>query len=83
MVQVVPAISLVGSTPTFYRVPITIELLNSISVGKYPKTRTTVRRHIPVGNLGMIFLNDRGLALRCYKAFYKYVEEMDAKLAAR
>lgn len=77
-----PAISLVGSTPTFYRVPITLELLTCISRGAYPKNVTNVVRHIPVGDLGMVFLNGRGLALRCYQAFYKYVEEMDVALSA-
>ncbi|KAF8584126.1 hypothetical protein K439DRAFT_1633774 [Ramaria rubella] len=75
--QVIPAITLVGTTPTFYLVPITLALMEAVGTGQYPAADTYVRRFKPETVLGMVYLKDRRKVLEYYHAFKRFVDEME------
>ncbi|KAJ6534526.1 hypothetical protein DFH09DRAFT_1180679 [Mycena vulgaris] len=73
---VVPGILLVGTSPTFYKVPLTEEFVRCVECGEYPDTPTIVAVHLP--DLprpqrrwveGMKPLDNRRIILECYEAF--------------
>ncbi|KAJ7743911.1 hypothetical protein DFH07DRAFT_33529 [Mycena maculata] len=77
---VVPGILLVGTTPTFYKVPLTEELVQCVERGEYPNTPTIVAVHLP--DLprphrrwveGMKPLDNRRIILKCYEAFKAFL----------
>jgi len=74
--QVVPGIVLVGTTPTFYKIPVTADLARHVAYGTYPPETTTVSAHVPElprpqrrSSEGMKPLDNRQAILRCYEAF--------------
>lgn len=78
--KVVPGIILVGSSPTFFKVPVTSELAEAVALGEYPATPTVVRAHLPVLprparrlSEGMKPLDNRRRILACYEAFKQFV----------
>ncbi|KAJ7648246.1 hypothetical protein DFH06DRAFT_997333 [Mycena polygramma] len=77
---VVPSVLLDGTSPTFYKVPLTEELVRCVERGKYPHTPTIVAVHIP--DLprphrrrleGMKPLDNRQIILECYEAFKAFI----------
>ena len=65
-----------GTTPVFYRVPVTVALLTALYTAQYPDEETVVLRFIPpVPNQsryrldGMRPLENRWIVLQCFEAF--------------
>ncbi|KAH9025235.1 hypothetical protein EDB85DRAFT_2092967 [Lactarius pseudohatsudake] len=77
-----PAITLVGTTPAFYRIPVTSDLCRDVNDGVYPDI-TNVFAHAPLSHLpgdpiehyneGMKPLESRDAILHCYEAFREFV----------
>ena len=42
-----PGMTLVGSSPTFYKIPVTKELAQAVAQGQFPATPTVVYVHLP------------------------------------
>ncbi|KAK0462365.1 uncharacterized protein EV420DRAFT_1761604 [Desarmillaria tabescens] len=45
--KIMPGITMTGTSPVFYKIPVTTELADSVSMGQYPPTRTVVHAHLP------------------------------------
>ncbi|KAF8588125.1 hypothetical protein K439DRAFT_1613870 [Ramaria rubella] len=75
--QVIPAITLVGMTPTFYKVPVTLALMEAMGTGQYPTSISWIQRYKPDVVHGMISLRGRRKILEYYQGFKKFVEELD------
>lgn len=65
-----------GTTPTFYKVPVTAQLVNAIRHAAYPHEPTVITVHIPQiarpnrrWSEGMKPLDNREHILKCYEAF--------------
>ena len=78
--NVIPGIVLAGSSPTFYKIPITAELAQAVELGLFPATPTVVYAHLPVVpcpacrlSEGMKPLDNRVQILSCYEAFKQFV----------
>jgi hypothetical protein len=78
--KVMPGITLKGTSPMFYRIPVTTELAQSVALGLYPATPTVVHAHLPVVarpahrlSEGMKPLDNRASILACYEAFKRFV----------
>ncbi|KAJ7681927.1 hypothetical protein DFH06DRAFT_972029 [Mycena polygramma] len=78
--RVVPAVLLDGTSPTFYKIPLTDELVRCVQRGEYPDAPTIVAVHIP--DLprphqrrleGMKPLDNRQIILQCYEAFKTFI----------
>lgn len=74
--QTIPAIAMIGSAPIFYRITVTLSLLNALVTASYPAEETVVLRFIPpVPNPdsyrsdGMRPLVNRRIILQCFEAF--------------
>jgi hypothetical protein len=71
----IPCITMTGTRPTFYLVPVTIELSNAVITGQYHATQTrvlrsvTVATHIRRASTGMEDTEYRMLALKRFLAF--------------
>ncbi|KZP02904.1 hypothetical protein FIBSPDRAFT_808267 [Athelia psychrophila] len=80
MTKVIPGITLVGSSPTFYKIPVTTELAQAVALGEYPATPTIVYAHLPDVprparrlSEGMKPLDSRRQIIACYEAFKQFV----------
>ena len=78
--KVIPGITLKGTSPIFYKIPVTTKLAQSVALGLYPATPTIVHAHLlevarPARrpSEGMRPLDNRASLLACYEAFKKYV----------
>jgi hypothetical protein len=78
--QVIPGIVMTGTTPIFYTIPVTDQLVTAIRQGTYPPTVTEVSVHIPDipsperrWSEGMKPLDNRQHILKCYEAFKKVI----------
>lgn len=78
--KVIPGIILKGSSPTFYKVPVTAELSQAVVLGQYPDKPTIVYAHLPVIprparrlSEGMKPLDNRASILACYEAFKRFL----------
>ncbi|KAH9911665.1 uncharacterized protein B0H18DRAFT_1128270 [Fomitopsis serialis] len=74
--KVMAGIALLGTMPTFYKIPVTAGLVRDVHYGAYPSKPTTVSVHVPelpspAGRYseGMKPLDNRQAVLRCYEAF--------------
>ncbi|KAJ6611472.1 hypothetical protein B0H10DRAFT_1882648 [Mycena sp. CBHHK59/15] len=71
----IPCITMSGTRPTFYLVPVTLALSNAVEMGQYPSAETvvlmcvTVTRHSCRASDGMEDAQYRKLALRRFLAF--------------
>ena len=68
----IPCISMTGTHPTFYLVPVTTQLSDAVTSGQYPTTQTQVLQCATVAprpSIGMEDLNYRRLALKHFLAF--------------
>lgn len=75
-----PGIILIGTTPTFYKVPVTADLVRHLRLGSYPPEPTIVSEYVPElprprrrHSEGMKPLDNRQAILRCYEAFKNVV----------
>jgi hypothetical protein len=70
---IMAAITMCGTSPIFYKIPITQDLVDCVKMGMEPNTETKVLRHVPFYpdgcDKGMVPLGNRLLALKCYNAF--------------
>ena len=71
-----PGIVLIGTTPIFYKIPVTVDLVLHIAQGNYPPQPTIISAHVPVVprpnhrySEGMKPVDNREAILRCYEAF--------------
>jgi hypothetical protein len=78
--KVMAGITMTGTSPTFYKINVTQELVDAISAGGYPQTATIVYAHVPAiprpnrrWSEGMRPLDNRQIILSCYEAFKKFV----------
>ncbi|KAF8240065.1 hypothetical protein L208DRAFT_1352965 [Tricholoma matsutake] len=72
-----PAITMIGTNPIFYKITVTAELSSAVQQGTYPTTETRVFRYIPVlprrHSLGMRPLENRVEILACLEAFKRFL----------
>ncbi|KAF9068315.1 hypothetical protein BDP27DRAFT_1528997 [Rhodocollybia butyracea] len=78
--QTIPAITMVGPRPIFYKVPVTQDLVSSLMTAQYPSKPTIVQRLVPpVANKeaymieGMNTLRDRRVVFQCLKAMRAFL----------
>lgn len=76
-VATIPAITMVGTNPIFYKITVTAELSKAVQQGRYPETETRVLRYIPGlprrQSLGMRPLENRVEILSCLEAFKQFL----------
>jgi hypothetical protein len=78
----IPCITMKGTFPIFYLVPVTSELSNCIIGGIYPSNVTEVFRYapdIPIKE-GMKLVESRREVLQCYESFKKFVDDLEEQL---
>ena len=71
-----PGIILASTTPTFYKIPVTSNLVRHVRHGIYPPEPTVVSVQVPDlphHNEGMKSLENRQALLRYYEAFKRIV----------
>ncbi|KIM79919.1 hypothetical protein PILCRDRAFT_823099 [Piloderma croceum F 1598] len=73
-------ITMIGTAPTFYKIPVTDELLISLATSQYPTQVTTVTKLVPpvpfperLANDGMKPLVNRRIILQCFDAFRQFL----------
>jgi len=80
----IPCITMVGTFPTFYLVPVTKDLNDCVRLSQYPHARTTVLKYIPGvprrRSDGMKPIDNRRKILQCYEAFKRFVNELEQLL---
>ncbi|KAI0792394.1 hypothetical protein C8Q75DRAFT_804784 [Abortiporus biennis] len=72
----IPAITIHGTTPTFFKIPISKELVQSIKHDRRPRLETVVYRHVPKlrdPDQGMVPLDQRRVLLSYMEAFKELV----------
>ncbi|KAK7695589.1 hypothetical protein QCA50_000225 [Cerrena zonata] len=74
--QVIPGIIMVGTSPTFFKIPVTKNLCTRIAHGTYPRNATCISYCVPPvprpnrrHSEGMKPLDNRHQILSCYEAF--------------
>jgi len=82
--MIIPCITMVGTFPRFYLVPVTMELSTCVMTAQYPSNITTVLCHTPrvprrVSD-GMKPIENRKKILQCFEAFKKFVDDMEKSL---
>ncbi|KAJ7870143.1 hypothetical protein B0H14DRAFT_2345757, partial [Mycena olivaceomarginata] len=78
--KVVPGITMKGTSPIFFKVPVSQELVTAVIGGVYPATETIVQAHLPAIprpaerlNEGMKPQDNRLIIMSCYEAFKQFV----------
>ena len=78
--KIIPGITMIGSTPTFYKITITQNLVEAIETAQYPANPTTMHKLVPpvddparLSQNGMKPLNNRAVILKCFEAFKQFV----------
>ncbi|TFK38810.1 hypothetical protein BDQ12DRAFT_712739 [Crucibulum laeve] len=78
--HIFPAITLVGTAATFYKITITRDLLFAVEGGAYPLNATIVHKFVPsvpdlvnYAAVGMIPLENRRILLQCFEAFKQFL----------
>ncbi|KAJ7130293.1 hypothetical protein C8R44DRAFT_872111 [Mycena epipterygia] len=78
--KVFAGIVMAGTAPTFYKIPISSELVTAMSSAQYPPTATVVSKLIPPVpdlhrylNEGMVPLENRRVVFQCLAAFKQFV----------
>jgi len=79
-VKIMAGITMTGTSPTFFKIPVTLELIEAIQRGEYPATPTVVAMHRPTVprparrlSEGMRPLDNRRCILACFEAFKQFV----------
>ncbi|KAA1478235.1 hypothetical protein DENSPDRAFT_845404 [Dentipellis sp. KUC8613] len=79
--KIMPGLVMAGTLPTFFKIPITAQLLDAVHEGTYPAEPTVVSMHIPDlpdpehWREGMKPLENRRHILRCLEAFRGFVQD--------
>ena len=75
-----PRITIRGTMPTFFKIPVTSDLARAVEFGEYPVAPTIVHAHLPALprparrlSEGMKPLDNRRQILSCYEAFKRFV----------
>src|SRR6266850_3885298 len=80
--KIMPGIILNGTSPTFYKIPVSKNLVTAVQDGHYPKQETVVLAHRPAvvpsarrpcSDEGMNPLDNRRLIFSCFEAFKRFV----------
>ncbi|KAF8590485.1 hypothetical protein K439DRAFT_1611893 [Ramaria rubella] len=75
--MIIPAITMRGTFPTFYKIPVTHDLARAVAQGQYPLERTTVYRYKPMlprrNSEGMRPLSNRVELVKCFGAFKQFI----------
>jgi len=78
--KVIPGITMKSTMPTFYKIPVTTELVRAVQLGEYPAQETVVYAHLPPVprparrySEGMKPLDNRHIVLSCYEAFKQFL----------
>ena len=74
--KVMPGIVMDGTMPTFYKIPVTPELVRAVESGEHPEEETVVyayRPEVPIPEEGMRSLDNRYIILFCFEAFRKFM----------
>ena len=78
--RTVQAITIFGTTPTFFEFHMPHDFLDAVERGSYPSQAATVRRLVPpvprlalLEECGMRPLDNRAVILGCFKAFKKSI----------
>jgi hypothetical protein len=74
--KVMPGIVMDGTMPTFFKIPITTELVTAVGSGERPELDTTVhayRPEVPRPGEGMKPLDNRSIILSCFEAFRQFL----------
>ncbi|KAH8995326.1 hypothetical protein EDB92DRAFT_1970486 [Lactarius akahatsu] len=70
-------LTMVGTTPIFYKITVTASLSKAVQTGTYPETETHVLRYVPAlprrNSEGMRPLPNRLEILRCLEAFKRFL----------
>jgi len=79
-VKVMAGITMTGTSPAFFKIPVTLELIEAVQRGEYPATPTVVVMHRPevprparLLSEGMRPLDNRRCILACFEAFRQFV----------
>jgi hypothetical protein len=76
--KVMPGIVVDGTMPTFYKIPITPELVRAVEYGEHPEEETVVhgyRPAVPRPEEGIRPLDNRYIIFSCFAAFKKFVPD--------
>ena len=75
-----PRITIRGTMPTFFKIPVTTELARAVQLEKYPIQETVAHAHITAVprparryDQDMMSLDNRRIALSCFEAFKAYL----------
>ena len=72
-----PCLTMVGTSPTFYKITVTAALSRAVQTGSFPRSETRVHRYIPTlphrNSEGMRSLPNRLEILRCLEAFKRFL----------
>jgi hypothetical protein len=74
--KVMPGMVMDGTMPTFYKIPITPELVTAVESGEQPDQETVVhvyRPEVPRPEEGMRPLDNRSIIFSCFEAFRKFL----------
>jgi hypothetical protein len=78
--KVIAGITMSGTSPVFYKINVSMELVTAVGGGAYPETPTVVYGHLPAVprpqrrlSEGMKPLDNRQIILSCYEAFKRFV----------
>ncbi|KAI6112836.1 hypothetical protein F5141DRAFT_742017 [Pisolithus sp. B1] len=73
-------IVMIGTSPTFFKIPITKELIQAVQRGQFPPTPTVVAMHRPILprprsrlSEGMQPLDNRRVIIACFEAYKQFV----------
>ena len=74
--MVMPGIAMHGTMPTFYKIPITPELVRAVESGEQPEQETVVyayRPEVPRPEEGMKPLDNRSILFSCFECFQQFL----------
>ena len=78
--KTMPGITMMGSTPTFYKIAMTQDLVDAVETAEYPASPAIMHKLIPpvddlarLSQNGMKPLNNRAVILGCFEAFKQFV----------
>jgi len=74
--KVMPGIVMNATMPTFYKIPVTAELVRAVESGEHPEQETVVhayRPEVPRPEEGMRPLDNRFIILSCFEAFRNFL----------
>jgi len=74
--MVMPGIVMHGTMPTFYKIPITPELVRAVESGERPEQETVVHAYhpeVPRPEEGMKPLDNRSILLSCFECFRQFL----------